>query len=278
VSYLCFLFDISRTAYYRFKQGKSYNADSKYSRPKHEIRIEFIRNMKRYGSRRIKKSLEQNGTRISRRKVAEIMRKEGLRAIQPRKFIPRTTDSKHGQRVCDNLLLNQPKPEAPNRVWVSDITYMPLKEGKWAYLCTWMDLYSRRIVGWELSDNMQEPLVREPLEKALLKRRIKSGLIIHSDRGGQYLSNNMKELVNTFTIDQSMSRTGDPYDNACAESLWSRIKAELEMPKGGYESLEMLKSVLFEYIEGYYNCRRLHSGLNYLNPIAFENSYYQKLA
>lgn len=162
--------------------------------------------MKRYGSRRIKKSLEQNGTRISRRKVAEIMRKEGLRAIQPRKFVHRKTD---GQRVCDNLLLNQPTPRAPNRVWMSDITYMPLKEGKWAYLCTWMDLYSRRIVGWKLSDNMHEPLVREPLEKALLKRRIKSGLIIHSDRGGQYLSKKMKDLVTTFTIEQSMSRTGD---------------------------------------------------------------------
>lgn len=106
----------------RYRRGKSYNADKKYNRPKHEIRIEFIRNRKRYGSRRIKASLNQNGTKISRQKVAEIMRKEGLRAIQPRKFVPRTTDSKHGQRVSDNLLLNQPKPDRPNQVWVSDIT------------------------------------------------------------------------------------------------------------------------------------------------------------
>lgn len=275
---MCSLFGISRTAYYRYKRGKSYNADSKYNRPKHEIRIEFIRNFKRYGSRRIKASLEQKGIKLGRKKVSEIMRTEGLRAIQPPKFIPRTTDSKHGKRVCDNLLLNKPKPDAPNQVWVSDITYMPLKGGKWAYLASWMDLYSRQIVGWELAENMLESLVREPLEKALLKRRVKveSGLIIHSDRGGQYLSNNMKKLVETFTLKQSMSRADDPYDNAWAESLWSRLKAELDMPKGGYESLEKLKSVLFEYIDGYYNIRRLHSGLNYLNPVAFEDLYYKK--
>lgn len=274
---MCALFDISRTAYYRYKRGKSYNADKKYNRPKHEIRIEFIRNMKRYGSRRIKASLNQNGTKISRQKVADIMRKEGLRAIQPRKFVPRTTDSKHGQRVSDNLLLNQPKPDRPNQVWVSDITYMPLKDGKWAYLATWMDLYSRQIVGWKLAENMEENLVREPLEKALLKRRVQSGLIIHSDRGGQYLSKKMKTLVKTFTLKQSMSRADDPYDNANAESLWSRIKAELDMPKAGYDSLEKLRSALFEYIDGYYNIRRLHSGLNYLNPVAFEALYYQKV-
>lgn len=125
---------------------------------------------------------------------------------------------------------------------------------------------------------MLESLVRDPLEKALLKRKVKieSGLIIHSDRGGQYLSNNMKKLVETFKLKQSMSRADDPYDNAWAESLWSRLKAELDMPKGGYECIEKLKSILFEYIDGYYNIRRLHSGLNYLNPVDFEALYYKK--
>lgn len=276
MSYLCLLFDVSRTAYYRYRRGKSHNSDSKYNRPRHEIRIEFIRNSKRYGSRRIRESLKQKGIKIGRRKVAEIMRREGLKAIQPRKFIPRTTDSKHGKRICDNLLLDQPKPDRPNAVWVSDITYMPLKGGKWAYLCTWMDLYSRQIVGWQVADNMQESLVREPLERALLKRRVKPGMVIHSDRGGQYLSKNVKKLVKTFKLKQSMSRSDDPYDNACAESLWSRIKAELCMPKGGYENLAKLKTILFEYIEGFYNNRRLHSSLNYLNPVAFETEYYRQ--
>jgi putative transposase len=234
--------------------------------------------MKRYGSRRIKEALKQKGIRIGRRKVAEIMRREGLRAIQPPRFIPRTTDSKHGKRICNNLLLDQPKPSRPNAVWVSDITYMPLKGGKWAYLCAWMDLFSRQIVGWQIEDNMMENLVREPLEKALLKRRVQSGLIIHSDRGGQYLSRKMKQLVETFKLKQSMSRADDPYDNASAESLWSRMKAELVIPKGGYASIEVLRSILFEYINGYYNNQRLHSSLGYQNPAAFEAEYYRQIA
>lgn len=275
VSHLCSLFEVSRTAYYRYRRGESHNADKKYNRPKHEVRIEFIRNLKRYGSRRIKESLRQKGINIGRRKVAEIMRKEGLRAIQPPRFIPRTTDSKHGKRVCANLLLDQPKPDRPNAAWTSDITYMPLKGGKWAYLCAWIDLYSRQIVGWQLGDSMQENLVREPLVRALLKRRAKRGMIVHSDRGGQYLSRKMKKVIKTFKLKQSMSRADDPYDNAWAESFWSRLKAELDMPKGGYESIEKLRSVLFEYIDGYYNTNRLHSSLNYLNPVAFETEYYR---
>jgi transposase InsO family protein len=137
-------------------------------------------------------------------------------------------------------------------------------------------LYSRQIVGWQLGDNMQESLVREPLVRALLKRRAKRGMIIHSDRGGQYLSRKMKKVVKTFKLTQSMSRADDPYDNAWAESFWSRLKAELDMPKGGYESIDKLKTILFEYIEGYYNSRRLHSSLNYLNPVAFEAEYYRQ--
>lgn len=277
MKHLCSLFDISRTAYYRYKRGKSYQSDSKYNRPRHEVRLEFMRNLKRYGSRRIKVSLEQKGIKIGRKKVSEIMKAEGLKAIQPPKFIPRTTDSKHGKRVCDNLLMDKPKPSSPNQVWVSDITYMPLKGGKWAYLCTWMDLFSRQIVSWDLADNMQETLVRKPLEKALLKRPIKPGLIIHSDRGGQYLSNQMKTIVKTFQLQQSMSRADDPYDNAAAESLWSRLKTELVMPKAGYENIEKLRSTIFEYIEGYYNNIRLHSGIKYSSPIDFEKLYYQRV-
>ena len=144
------------------------------------------------------------------------------------------------------------------------------------YLCTWMDLFTRVIVSWSVDDNMQESLVREPLEKALLKRKIQPGLIVHSDRGGQYLSDKMKELVQTFGLKQSMSRADDPYDNAFAESLWSRLKTELEMPKAGYENLVILRSILFEFIEGYYNRQRLHSSLNYEFPADFETQWFEK--
>lgn len=278
IAILCLVFEVSRQSYYNYAAGRSYNSHKKYNRPRHEIRLEFIKNMKRYGARRIAAALANGkAIKLSRKTVGKLMKEEGLKAIQPRSFVPRTTDSKHGKRVCENLLLNQPKPTQPNQVWVSDITYMPLKDGKWAYLSAWQDLYTKKIVGWQLEDNMREEMVREPLLRALLKRNKKNTpLIIHSDRGGQYLSDNMKELVKTFTLKQSMSRADDPYDNATAESLWSRLKAELDMPKKGYESIEVLRSILFEYIEGYYNRLRIHSSLGYKTPVAFEENYYKK--
>jgi putative transposase len=144
------------------------------------------------------------------------------------------------------------------------------------YLATYMDLHTRKIVGWKVDDNMRESLVREPLETALIKRKIKVGssLIIHSDRGSQYVSDNMNKLINkTFKIRQSMSRKSECYDNANAESLWSRLKTELEMPKDGYENIQELRTVLFEYIEGYYNPKRLHSSIGYMSPNKFEILY-----
>lgn len=277
VAILCLVLEVSRQSYYNYVSGRSYNSHKKYNRPRHEVRLEFIKNRKRYGARRIAAALyNDKAIKLSRQTVGKIMREEGLKAIQPRSFVPRTTNSKHGKRVCENLLLGQPKPTQPNQVWVSDITYMPLKDGKWAYLSAWQDLYTKKIVGWQLEDNMREEMVREPLLKALLKRNKKNApLIIHSDRGGQYLSDNMKELVKTFTLKQSMSRADDPYDNATAESLWSRLKAELDMPKKGYENIEILRSILFEYIEGYYNRVRIHSSLGYKTPVEFEENYYK---
>jgi putative transposase len=146
------------------------------------------------------------------------------------------------------------------------------------YLATYMDLYTRKIVGWKVDDNMRETLVREPLETALIKRKIKVGsrLIIHSDRGSQYVSDNMNKLINkTFKIRQSMSRKSECYDNANAESLWSRLKTELEIPKDGYENIQELRTVLFEYIEAYYNPKRLHSAIGYKSPNKFEMLSYK---
>ena len=269
---------VSRTAYYRYARGNSYDSDKKYLRAKHEIRKEFLVNKKRYGSRRIKAAISENGIKISRKTVAKLMKQEALKALQPKSFVPKTTDSKHGKRVAENLLLNRAKPDAPDQVWVSDITYIALKNGKWAYLVTYMDLFTRKIVAWKVDDNMREALVREPLETALIKRKIKVGslLIIHSDRGSQYVSDNMNKLINKiFKIRQSMSRKSECYDNANAESLWSRLKTELEIPKDGYANIQELKIVLFEYIEGYYNPKRLHSAIGYMSPDKFETMYYK---
>ena len=135
IAFLCFVFEVSKTSYYNFEKGKTYNLEAKYKRPRHEIRLEFHRNMKRYGARRMQALLKVKGMVLGRRTVSKIMKEEGLKAIQPRSFIPRTTDSKHGKRVSANLLLQQAKPTNPNQVWVNDITaaaaaYMPLKSGK----------------------------------------------------------------------------------------------------------------------------------------------------
>ena len=269
---------VSRTAYYRYIRGESYDSDKKYLRAKHEIRKEFLVNKKRYGSRRIKVAISENGINISRKTVVKLMREEELKALQPKSFVPKTTDSNHGKRVAENLLLNKSKPDAPDLIWVSDITYIALKSGKWAYLATYMDLFTRKIVGWKVDDNMRETLVREPLETALIKRKIKVGssLIVHSDRGSQYVSDNMSKLINkTFIIRQSMSRKSECYDNANAESLWSRLKTELEIPKDGYENIQELKTALFEYIEAYYNPKRLHSAIGYMSPNKFEILYHK---
>lgn len=205
-----------------------------------------------------------------------MMREHGLQAIQPRRYVPRTTDSRHGQRMSPNLLLEREiKVDRPRQVIVGDITYLPLQNGRWAYLATWMDLFSRKIVGWQIADSMTAELVIKALKKAILRENLPSGLIVHSDRGGQYVDAEFRRLLDQHGFEQSMSRADETYDNAHAESLFSRYKAEL-LEGGAFASVEQAISETFAYIEGYYNRVRLHSSLGYLSPEAFERAYYQR--
>ncbi|MFC5412456.1 IS3 family transposase [Larkinella bovis] len=160
-------------------------------------------------------------------------------------------------------------------MWVSDITYLPLVKGGWLYLTSWMDLFSRRIVGWHVDENIEDTLVIKPLQKALEMRKPASGLIVHSDRGGQYISNELKELSDFWQLRPSMSRADDPYDNAFAESFWSRFKAEL-LEGGAFLDVTDARTEIFEYIEMYYNRIRQHSSLGYKSPLFFEREYYTK--
>lgn len=162
-------------------------------------------------------------------------------------------------------------------MWVSDITYLPLVGGGWAYLVVWLDLYSRRVVGWRIEDQLGEELVILALQSALQSRQPGTGLLVHSDRGGQYISKRLKEIIRLWGIRPSMSRADDPYDNAFAESLWSRLKAEL-LEEGGFSSLQEARNEVFAYLEGYYNRVRLHSSLGHQSPDAYERVYYQQLA
>lgn len=229
----------------------------------------FREHKRRYGSRRISKSLQSAGERVSRYKAGKILHKHGLKAIQPRSFIPRTTDSRHPYKISPNLLLDRAAAQRSNEVWVGDITYIPLAGGKWAYLAAWMDMFSRRIIGWHLDDNMQEALITAAFKKALAVRKISKELIVHSDRGGQYAGGVFRRMIDDNRIVQSMSRADNPYDNALMESCFSRFKAEL-LQDGIFQTIEDARTEIFEYIEMYYNTRRIHSSLGYRSPAEFE--------
>jgi transposase InsO family protein len=181
---LCEALGVSRAAYYRYLSGQTYQPSERKQKQIKSLEDAFWDHKRRYGSRRLVVELEELNEPIGRHRVGSLMRQQGLKAIQPSSFVPRTTDSRHGKRVCDNLLLTQPLPLTPDRVWVGDITYLPLVNNKWAYLATWMDLYSRMMVGWQLDDNMEEDLIISALHKGLSWRKPAPGLIVHSDRGG----------------------------------------------------------------------------------------------
>ena len=207
------------------------------------------------------------------------MKKAGLRAIQPKSFVPKTTDSAHGKRNGPNLLLDERRnrlflAQAPNQVWVSDMTCLPLATGGFGYSGMWMDLFSRYVVGWQVELNMEENLVIRALRKGLQQRKPSAGLILHSDRGGQYVSGKLRELMAGWHCRQSMGRAGEVYDNAFSESLFARFKCEL-LEGGAFSHLDDARSEIFDYIEMYYNRKRRHSALAYLSPIAYENQFYQ---
>ena len=218
---LCAVLGVSRTAYYRYKRGHSYQPTLAKQDKTQLVEQVFRAHKRRYGSRRIVAELQQQGYQIGRHQVRALMKLADLQPIQPKSFVPRTTDSTHGKGYWPNLLLDQPMPLAPNLVWISDITYLPLVNGQWAYLGGWLDLFSRRVVGWRVDDNMGEALIRLPLQAALTARQPLPGLILHSDRGGQYVATEVRELIDVWRIKPSMSRADDPYDNAFAESFWT---------------------------------------------------------
>jgi transposase InsO family protein len=232
----------------------------------------FREHKRRYGSRRISKSLGNKGEKASRYKVSKTLRQYGLKAIQPRSFVPKTTNSRHTYQISPNLLLDRPKPGKPNEIWVGDITFIPLSGSNWCYLSVFMDLFSRRIVGWQLDDNMKETLVTATLNKAIGSRKINKDLIIHSDRGGQYGGKMFRAIIKKRKMLQSMSRADNPYDNAFMESCFSRFKAEL-LQDGIFETIEDAQTEIFEYIEMYYNTLRLHSSLDYQSPDEYEKQF-----
>jgi transposase InsO family protein len=217
----------------------------------------------------LRAEVQADGHAVGRWRIRRVLKAHGLRAQQPRSFVPRTTDSDPAVRAAPNRLLGQPAPTAPNRVWVGDITYLPRQGGGWLYLAVWLDRCSRKIVGWDVRDTMPEDLVSEALRRALAVRRPPAGLIVHSDQGSQYTATRFKDLLAQHGARQSMSRRGNCYDNAHAESFWSRFKAEL-LDGGSFPGLAEAKLEISHHI-AYYNAERRHSALGYHSPNHFEN-------
>jgi transposase InsO family protein len=256
---------VSVSAYYAYAREVTYRETTAQKKCREKVRSCFYEHRRRYGSRRIAAALK-----IGRTAARSAMRRERLKAIAPKRFVPKTTDSRHDLRVSPNLLqdgINAPAEKG--EVIVGDITYLPLRGGGFCYLACFQDKFTRRIVGWQVSSRMTAQFVMDAFSSARRRGLIKRGAIVHTDRGSQYAAVEYRRLLYIGGFRQSMSRKGNCYDNAMAESFFSRFKAEL-VENGIFESIEDARSEVFSYIEGYYNRIRLHSGIGYRSPLEFE--------
>jgi len=266
---LCEALAVPRSGYYAWRRGSHGRRAAEDAALSPLVGEIFWEHKRRYGARRIAQELSARGVRCGVVRAGRLLRELGLKAIQPRSFKPQTTDSRHRLGFSPNLLLKSPLPRGVDQVWVGDISYVPLVGGEFLYLALLMDLYSRRIVGWELRDHLRESLVLAALRAAIALRQPPAGLIHHSDRGGQYAGRAYRGVLARAGVRQSMSRAEDCYDNAFMESCFGTIKTELEMQ--AYESEWLARAEIGGYIR-YYNTRRRHSALGYLTPEAFEEA------
>jgi len=264
---LCEALEVQRSGYYAWLRGSQSRRAREDADFKALIREIFWDHKRRYGARRIAQELSAQGKSCGVGRVGRLLREMGLKAIQPKSFRPRTTDSRHRLGYSPNLLLTSAPPSGINQVWVGDISYIPLENSTFLYLAMLMDLYSRRIVSWELRDHMKESLVLAALHSAIRFRRPGAGLIHHTDRGGQYAGNEYRRVLQRAGMRQSMNRADSCYDNAFTESCFGTIKTELEMEC--YEREAVARREIGQYIR-YYNTRRRHSALGYLSPEQFE--------
>ena len=267
---ICQVLEVSRSGYYAWQR----RPDSNRAKRRDELALQIQRvheeNRRVYGSPRICKELKRQGQSVSENTVADIMNERNIRAKTKRKFVPRTTDANHHQPIARNVLDRQFQAELPDQKWAVDITYIPTGEG-WLYLAGVIDLCSRKIVGWSMADHMETSLVSDALTMALVHRRPKQGLLHHSDRGVQYASDEYQRLLQNSGMEVSMSGKGDCWDNAVMESFWSTLKTEA-VHREQFATREEARAAIFEYIEVFYNRKRLHSSLGYVSPEAFEAS------
>jgi transposase InsO family protein len=273
VAVSCVVLGVSRAGFYAWRRRPPAARTMADQRLALEVAAIFAEKRQRYGSPRVQRELRDRGQRVGRMRVARVMRAHGLRARQPRRFRT-TTDSQHALPVAPNVLVRRFTATAPNTAWVSDLTYLWTGEG-WLYLVVILDLFSRRVIGWAVDDRMTRQLALDALAMALTHRDPPRGLLFHSDRGSQYASADFSQQLAAHGIVASMSRRGDCWDNAVAESFFSTFKLELAYETAWLTRAEA-RPAIFEYLEVFYNGQRMHSALGYVSPIAFERQYEQQ--
>lgn len=274
---MCKALKISKSSYYEWLTREPSNREERNKQLSKEIKSIHQASYKTYGSPRIYEELRCRGIKISRRKVAKMMKRMGLRSQIKLKYKPNTTNSKHNLYVAPHLLNREFKVDAPSKVWVSDLTYIETGEG-WLYLTVVIDLYDRKVIGWALSETMHaNETTIAALKMAILNRKPTNGLIFHSDRGVQYACADFVKILDKHHLQASMSRKGNCWDNAVAESFFKTIKVEC-IYRTIYATKKHAKADVFSYIEIWYNLRRRHSALNYATPLEMEQLFFNSKA
>ena len=265
---MCRILSVSRSGFYRWLNRAPSLREQENDQLVDQIRQIHHESHGNYGSPRITDALRQRGYKYNHKRVARLMRVNGIRSKRQRKFKV-TTHSRHKRPVAANLIHRDFGAKRPDRLWTSDITYIRTREG-WLYLAVFLDACSRRIVGWSMSHRLADELIVNAFTQAWLHRQPPAGLIVHSDRGSQYCSRSFKELLIANRYRQSMSSTGNCYDNAITESFFATLKTELVCDER-YRTRNQARRSIFKYIEMFYNRSRIHSALGGLSPEQYEN-------
>jgi putative transposase len=273
VSALCKVLEVSRSGYYAWERRVPSARSLEDAKLRVHIAAIHERSRGLYGAPRVHAELRESGVRVSRKRVARLMGELGLESRRKRRF-KATTDSKHALPVAENVLDRKFEVEAPNVAWATDITYVWTSEG-WLYLAAILDLFSRRVVGFAMSERIDRQLVLDALRDAVGRRLPNAGLVHHSDRGSQYASGDYQNALAEVGIVSSMSRKGNCWDNSVAESFFATLKTELVYLRR-FATREEARDAIFEFIESFYNRERRHSTLGYLSPVEFERKFDQE--
>lgn len=270
VAYMCRMLGVTRQGFYQWKKRRSSRRDRDDSVLRAKIKALFEFHKRRYGVRRVHAELRRGGVRVAYKRVQRLMAEMGLVSVHPRPWRRTTVPAAAPSRLPD-LVGRNFTPITPNALWYGDITYVKTWDG-WAYIASVIDGYSRKVVGWAVADHMRTELVTDALAMAIERRRPSRGVIFHADRGSQYTSIEFVEFCVDNGVRNSVGRTGICYDNAAAESFWATLKKEF-IHLRPFDTIARLRRETFEYIEGYYNTKRLHSSLRYMTPAEYEEQF-----